>query len=79
MLLSRHDDDNYNFGDFIATYHNTPIDRRDNGLGNAVFVDGHIELNDPYDSVELQGGKEARRSFILAWPLKGKLSPTMLY
>ena len=78
-FFSRHYQDSYNFGDFIATYHNTPVSRKDEGLGNAVFVDGHVELCDPYRVVDLQGGGEARQGFILSWPLKGKLSRTKPY
>jgi prepilin-type N-terminal cleavage/methylation domain-containing protein/prepilin-type processing-associated H-X9-DG protein len=76
---SRHYKDSTGFGDFIATYHNTPVDRKDDGLGNAVFVDGHVQLVDPYRVVQLQGGGEARQGFILSWPRKGKLSSEMMY
>ena len=76
---SRHYKDSTGFGDFIATYHNTPLDRRNDGLGNAVFVDGHVQLNDPYRVVQLAGGGEARQGFILSWPRKGKLSSEKLY
>ena len=79
MFFSRHKDDPTQWGDFIATYHNTPIDKKDDGLGNAVFVDGHVQLNDPYRVVQLAGGGEARQGFILSWPRKGKLSSTIPY
>jgi prepilin-type N-terminal cleavage/methylation domain-containing protein/prepilin-type processing-associated H-X9-DG protein len=78
-FYSRHQDDPTQWGDFIATYHNTPVDRKDEGLGNAVFVDGHVQLNDPYRVVQLAGGGEARQGFILSWPKKGKLSSTIPY
>jgi prepilin-type N-terminal cleavage/methylation domain-containing protein/prepilin-type processing-associated H-X9-DG protein len=78
-FFSRHYKDGANFGDFIATYHNTTVDRKDDGVGNAVFVDGHVQLNDPYRVVELQGGGVARQGFILSWPRKGKLSSEMFY
>lgn len=77
-FFSRHDDDTTQWGDFIATYHGTSIARPDDGKGNAVFLDGHVELLDPYYTVDL-GGKEARAGFIHSWPLKGKLSPTSPY
>lgn len=78
-FFSRHWQDGVGWGDFIATYHQTPIERPEEGLGEAVFVDGHVELCDPYQAVQLQGGGEARAGFILSWPLKGKYSSTMPY
>jgi len=77
-FLSRHYLDS-TFGDFIATYHNTSVDLRDEGLGNAVFVDGHVQLCDPYYTIDLPGGGVARNGFILSWPLKGKRSSTKPY
>ncbi len=78
-FFSRHQDDGTQWGDFIATYHNTSLAKPDDGKGNAVFVDGHVELLDPYYTVDLAGGKQARAGFIYSWPLKGKLSPTIPY
>lgn len=78
-FFSRHDDDTTEWGDFIATYHNTSLARKDDGMGNAVFVDGHVQLLDPYRVEQLPGGKQARAGFIYSWPLKGKLSSTMPY
>jgi prepilin-type N-terminal cleavage/methylation domain-containing protein/prepilin-type processing-associated H-X9-DG protein len=78
-FFSRHYKDSTQWGDFIATYHNTPIDKRNDGVGNAVFVDGHVQLNDPYRVVQLPGGGEARQGFILSWPRLGKLSSEMYY
>ncbi len=78
-FFSRHNDDPTQWGDFIATYHNTSIAKPDDGKGNAVFVDGHVELLDPYYTVDLGGGKQARAGFIYSWPLKGKRSPIMQY
>ncbi len=76
-FASRHKDD-FSYGDFIATYHNTSIAKPDDGKGNAVFVDGHVELLDPYHTVQIPGGY-ARGGFIYSWPLKGKYSPTIPY
>ena len=78
-FLSRHDQDPTGWGDFIATYHNTPLAKPNDGKGNAVFVDGHVELCDPYQVVDLQGGGQARAGFILSWPRKGKYSSTIPY
>ena len=78
-FFSRHDDDNTQWGDFIATYHNTSLAKPNDGEGNAVFVDGHVELLDPYYTVDLAGGKQARAGFIHSWPLRGKLSPNSPY
>ena len=78
-FFSRHDDDPTQWGDFIATYHSTSLAKPEDGKGEAVFVDGHVELLDPYYVVNLAGGKQARAGFIHSWPLKGKLSPTIPY
>ncbi len=77
-FFSRHKDDGTKWGDFIATYHGTSIAKPDEGKGNAVFVDGHVELLDPYYTVQIPGGY-ARAGFIASWPLKGKLSPNIPY
>ena len=76
-FFSRHKDD-FSYGDFIATYHNTSLAKKDDGKGNAVFVDGHVDLIDPYYTVQISGGY-ARAGFIYSWPFKGRLSPTMRY
>lgn len=78
-FFSRHYQDSYNFGDFIATYHGTSTAKPNDGEGNAVFVDGHVELLDPYYKVDLPGGGVARAGFIYSWPLKGRYSSTMPY
>jgi prepilin-type N-terminal cleavage/methylation domain-containing protein/prepilin-type processing-associated H-X9-DG protein len=78
-FFSRHHQDGTRFGDFVATYHNTSLAKPDDGMGNAVFVDGSVRLLDPYERIILQGGGEARAGFIHSWPLKGKLASTMPY
>jgi len=78
-FMSRHDDDPTQWGDFIATYHSTSLAKPNDGKGNAVFVDGSVRLLDPYEVVDLSGGKQARAGFIHSWPLKGKLSSTIPY
>ncbi len=78
-FMSRHQDDPTQWGDFIATYHQTSLSKPNDGMGNAVFVDGSVRLLDPYEVVNLPGGKQARAGFIHSWPLKGKLSPTIPY
>ncbi len=54
-FFPRHPNDSIGLGDSIATYHRTTLQRPDNGLGNAVFVDGHVELSDPWDSTTIEG------------------------
>ena len=78
-FFSRHHLDTVGWGDFIATYHNTSTAKPDEGKGNAVFVDGHVALLDPYHTVDLTGGGQARAGFIYSWPLRGKYSPTKPY
>ena len=80
-FFSRHCEDSSRpqWGDFIATYHKTSIAKPNDGEGNAVFVDGHVELLDPYYTVDLADGKQARAGFIYSWPLRGRLSPTIPY
>lgn len=67
-----------NLGDFVATYHKTPIEAKDDGVGNSVFVDGHVQYIDPYDSVKTSWG-EISGSFRYAWPLKGKFDQVSPY
>ncbi len=67
-----------NLGDCIATYHNTVLQKRDEGVGNAVFVDGHVELCDPRDKVVTSWG-EISGSFRVAWPKRGKFGQKSPY
>ena len=69
-FFARHTFDGTPVGDTIATYHGTMPERRDEGRGNAVFVDGHVELCDPWVRHEYEWGW-LTESFYLAWP-KGK-------
>ena len=57
----------YGGGDCIATYHNTPLTRKDEGLGNAVFIDGHVELCDSTIEHTTSWGRMTE-SYRLAWP-----------
>ena len=77
-FMPRHANDNNNFGDTIATYHNTSPSKPDEGQGNTVFVDGHIDYSDPWDT-EIISGMEFRNSFLLAFPKRGARSTTMPY
>lgn len=77
-FMTRHPQDPVGLGDFIATYHNTTPEKKNDGMGNAVFVDGHVELCDPYDKVVLPWG-EISGNFKLAWPLTGTYSQTIQY
>jgi len=78
-FMARHQSDGgFNFGDTIATYHKTSPSAPNKGMGNTVFVDGHIDYSDPWDS-EFVGGMEFRRSFLLSFPKKGAKSTVMPY
>ena len=39
--------------DSLATFHQTSLDRRDDGLSNVVFVDGHVSMQDWRDTYRL--------------------------
>lgn len=67
-----------NLGDCIATYHNTILQKRDEGVGNAVFADGHVQLCDPRDKVVMSWG-EISGSFRVAWPKNGKFGENCPY
>lgn len=71
-FYTRHMRDSTAWGDTVATYHSTPVARQNEGLGNAVFVDGHVELIDPYDGRVTPWGA-VTASFIHAWPKRGVL------
>ncbi|MBN1816020.1 MAG: prepilin-type N-terminal cleavage/methylation domain-containing protein [Sedimentisphaerales bacterium] len=77
-FYTRHPKDGTWPGDHIATYHNTPIARKDDGVGNAIFVDGHVELVDPYDNFKTSWG-EVSGSYRKAFPKKNKYSQTCPY
>ena len=34
------------YGDCLATYHKTTVEKRDDGVSNVVFVDGHVDMTD---------------------------------
>ena len=66
-------------GDCIATYHNTPLQKKNEGVGNAVFNDGHVELCDPTEFRD-SATHQITASFYLAWPRKdGRYSQTCPY
>ncbi|MBN1126138.1 MAG: prepilin-type N-terminal cleavage/methylation domain-containing protein [Sedimentisphaerales bacterium] len=77
-FFTRHPQDSTGLGDHIATYHFTPVERKNEGLGNAVFVDGHADVVDPYNKMETTWG-EISGNFRLAWPLRNKFSATKPY
>ncbi|MCI0498593.1 MAG: type II secretion system GspH family protein [Planctomycetales bacterium] len=75
----RHPKDPAGFsGDCIATYHSTTIQRKNEGQGNAVFVDSHVDLQSPWEYHESSIGR-IYNSFRLAWPKRGALSATCPY
>ena len=76
-FMARHPLDS-SLGDTIATYHGTSTAKPNKGKGNTVFIDGHVELSDPWDT-EVIGGKEFRRSYLLSFPKRGAKSPTKPY
>ena len=68
---TRHPNDPENFeGDCIATYHKTSITKPDGGVGNAVFVDGHVDFVDPKIKTEYDWGT-VNNSYKYAWPRGG--------
>ncbi len=69
-FMPRHRGDSLFPGDTIATYHETSTAAPNEGKGNTVFVDGHVELSDPWDN-ELIGGMEFRRSYLLSFSRSG--------
>ena len=78
-FMPRHYQDKSNaFGDTIATYHGTSTAKPNEGKGNTVFVDGHIDLSDPWDT-EFIEGKEFRRSYLLSFPGRNVKSLTKPY
>lgn len=77
-FMARHPSDNLFPGDTIATYHATSTGAPNEGMGNTVFVDGHIELSDPWDN-EIIGGKEFRKSYLLSFPRKGARNSAIPY
>lgn len=79
-FMSRHPRDPFGMvGDCIATYHNTPAGevRRNDGSGNGIFLDGHVDLSKP-DRIEVNG-LYFGTSFILIWPKVGTYSTTCPY
>jgi prepilin-type processing-associated H-X9-DG protein len=56
-------------GDGIATYHGIPnaVERRNDGQGDVVFLDGHVEF-ERSDFHSTIGGLRFTTSFVLAWP-----------
>lgn len=64
-------------GDCIATYHNTSLQKKDDGMANGVYVDGHVDLNKATESMQLSWGTVSA-SFKLAWP-KGSIPATNAY
>lgn len=56
-------------GDGIATYHGIPValDRRNDGQGDVVFLDGHVEFADS-DFYCTVGGRRFTTSYVLSWP-----------
>jgi len=66
-------------GDCIATYHNTPLQKKNEGLGNAVFVDGHVQRCDATKWRDA-GTHQLTASFFLAWPRRdGRYDTTCPY
>ena len=78
-FMARHPRDPFGqVGDCIATYHNTVLQKRNEGLGNAVFVDGHVELCDAWDIRETPNGR-FNPSYYRAWPKRGAFSQNCPY
>lgn len=77
-FFTRHPDDPANFeGDCIATYHKTSLSDPDGGVGNTIFIDGHVDYVDPKIKVEYDWGT-VNNSYKHAWP-KGNIGPDCPY
>jgi prepilin-type N-terminal cleavage/methylation domain-containing protein len=76
-FLARYQGDSA-FGDTIATYHGTSTAKPNAGKGDTVFVDGHVDLSDPWDSEEI-GGIEFRKSYLVSFPKRNVKSLTKPY
>ncbi|MBN1816935.1 MAG: hypothetical protein JW828_06215 [Sedimentisphaerales bacterium] len=70
-FLPRHGNDSLFPGDNLATYHRTTLEKRNDGLANVVFVDGHVEACDTHDSCQTEWGGMITATFRLAWPKEG--------
>lgn len=77
-FMARHWQDSLAYGDTIATYHKTSTAAPDYGMGNTVFIDGHVDYSDPWDT-EIIGGHEYRRSYLLSYPKQGAKSIAIPY
>ena len=73
---TRHPDESFE-GDCIATYHKTSLSDPDGGVGNTIFIDGHVDYVDPKIKVEYDWGT-VNNSYKHAWP-KGKTGPDRPY
>ena len=77
-FMPRHPKDGgFEGGDSIATYHQTSMNKPNEGVGNAIFIDGHVELVDPKIQHEYSWGKISN-SFKSAWP-KGQVGSDCPY
>lgn len=70
VFLPRHPLDSSFPGDTIATYHGTTTSKPNDGMGNGVFVDGHVDLCDPWEK-QVINGLEFRSSYLLSYPKRG--------
>lgn len=77
-FMARHYSDSLFPGDTIATYHSTSVAAPNKGKGNTVFVDGHVDFSDPWDT-EIINGQQFRRSYLLSFPKKGARSMSKPY
>jgi prepilin-type N-terminal cleavage/methylation domain-containing protein len=72
-FMARHPADSSNSkGDSIATYHGIPtaMDRRNDGQGDVLFLDGRVEF-EKADFHSTIGGLRFTTSYVLAWPKAG--------
>ena len=78
---ARHPEDYPPIGaaDCIATYHNIPLREatKNDGYGNAVFVDGHVESLKP-EIIEANG-MTFTNNYTLTWPRNGTFNKEMPY
>jgi prepilin-type processing-associated H-X9-DG protein len=77
-MFPRHSKDPTSMGDCFATYHTAPGESRNEGLANAVFVDGHVAFVDAWNSRETSWGSVSS-SYYHAWPKENVFSEERPY
>ncbi|MCK5000247.1 MAG: type II secretion system protein [Anaerohalosphaera sp.] len=76
IFFARHMNDSFE-GDCIATYHGTSVQKKNDGEGNTIFFDGHVDLLDYKEKFEYSWGTLSA-SFTYSWP-KGRVGSQRPY